>query len=49
MFLLIKRVQLGKLEDFIKTSCLTSLTFMGEGENGQGKLWLYKINIQIKA
>lgn len=29
------RVTLGKLEDFIKTACLTSLTFFGTGEHGQ--------------
>ncbi|CAF0780748.1 unnamed protein product [Brachionus calyciflorus] len=28
------RVQLGRLEDFIKTACLTSLTFIGTGEEG---------------
>ena len=26
-----QRVQLGKLDDFIKTACLTSLTFLGPG------------------
>ena len=30
------RVQLGKLEDFIKTSCLASLSFIGDDEEGQG-------------
>jgi phosphorylase kinase alpha/beta subunit len=29
------RVQLGRLEDFIKTACLTSLTFLGSDENTQ--------------
>jgi hypothetical protein len=31
------RVALGKLEDFIKTACLTSLTFFGNDERGLGK------------
>lgn len=30
------RVQLGKLEDFIKTACLASLSFIGDDEKGQG-------------
>ena len=28
------RVQLGKLEDFIKTACLTNLTFLGTDSEG---------------
>ena len=38
------RVTFGKLEDFIKTSCLTSLTFFGNGEHGQGSHNAKKIN-----
>jgi phosphorylase kinase alpha/beta subunit len=29
------RVQLGKLEDFIKTACLANLTFIGDDEEGE--------------
>jgi len=32
----IVRVQLGKLDEFIKTACLTSLTFLGAGEESLG-------------
>lgn len=30
------RVFLGKLDDFIKTACLTSLNFVGNGAYGEG-------------
>jgi hypothetical protein len=36
------RVQLGKLDDFIKTACLTSLTFLGPG-----RAKFFKINFLI--
>lgn len=29
------RVQYGKLEEFIKTACLTSLSFIGAGESNK--------------
>ncbi len=29
------RVQLGKIQDFIKTSCLTNLAFLGNGQCGK--------------
>lgn len=31
------RVQYGKIEDFIKTSCLTSLSFIQTSEDGKGR------------
>lgn len=31
------RVQLGKLEDFIKTACLTSLSFIQTSEDAKGE------------
>ena len=32
------RVQLGNMKDFIKTSCLTNLTFIGTEESGKGEI-----------
>lgn len=43
---------MGKLEDFIKTACLTSLTFLGSGEDGQGFRYilftLNPLNLNLK-